>query len=250
MKRILRLNTALLLSLGRVLDMTNMELMQVTGIKNATWYRIMGNPDEITVQQLISIANGLTIPVRRFFSHDDNDVVGGKETYRVNPYKPCFYFGKNLLNLVNTQSTATWQDVASELGLSRSNLRNSLLSVTRLPLNRFLTACELFDIDPFCVIVDPNPLHDNPKGREKLLTTTHGLSSIQSYFATIQNELTNFRTEILMARHDIAVLGNKVDAILEDHENFCLPKIALHAATLAQKNAKENQEQAKKTNCE
>ena len=74
-KRVLRLNTTLFPSLGKVLGMSNKELMEATGIRNATWYRIMGHPDEITVQQLVSIANKLLIPVKRFFLYDDANMV-------------------------------------------------------------------------------------------------------------------------------------------------------------------------------
>ena len=240
MKRLLRLNIALLSALGRVLDMTNTELMEATGIKNATWYRIMGNPNEITVQQLISIANGLSIPVRRFFSYDDSDVVGGKGGYVENPYKPCTYYSENLLNLINTQSTSTWQDVASKLGLSRSNLRNSLLSVTRLPLGRFLKACDLFGIDPFCVIVDPNPLRVNPREQENALTTAPEASALQSYLAAIQNELTDLRTEILMARHDIVRVEKKIDMIIDAHyEDIVAPGDEKPTAELTKQTVKE-----------
>ena len=69
-KRVVRLNTTLFSTLGRVLGMSNTELIKATGISNATWYRVMGHPDEITVQQLIAIANGLHIPVRRFFLYE------------------------------------------------------------------------------------------------------------------------------------------------------------------------------------
>ena len=169
MKHTLQLNTTLITSLGHVLGKTNAELMEAAGVSNATWYRIMGHPDEITVQQLISIANGLCIPVFRFFSIDGVNVIGNKEDYIENPYKPCYYDAEALQALISTRSAATWQDVANSLGITRTNLRNSLLSYTRLPLARFLATCNAFDIEPFLVIVDPNTHRESNGLRSDML---------------------------------------------------------------------------------
>lgn len=216
-KRVVRLNTTLFSTLGRVLGMSNTELMKATGISNATWYRVMGHPDEITVQQLISIANGLHIPVRRFFLYDDTDMVGGKDDYIENPYRSCFYNTKNLMQFIDTRGVATWEEVANELGMSRSNLRKSLLSVTRLPLTRFLAACEIFGIDPFCAIIDPNPLRVNPIERKHTLVSESQYESILANFAITQRELAVFRAEVLNVRRDIVRLEKKIDMIIDAH---------------------------------
>ena len=247
MKRALRLNTTLITSLGRVLGMTNTELMEATGIMNATWYRIMGHPDQITIQQLISIANGLRIPVKRFFSIEDTDMVGNKDDYLENPYKPCLYDTKKLLHLIDTSAVTTWQDVANTLGISRSNLRNSLLLVTRLPLDRFLTSCEFFGIDPFCVIIDPNPLHVNQRGQSYVMETMQEYATIQHDISAIQREMAIFRAEIMNVRRDIADLSKKIDIIIDEYyEEPSSPKVAKRTASMARKIVKEIQSRADK----
>ena len=242
MKRVIRLNTALLSALGRVLGMTNADLMEATGIRSATWYRIMGHPDEITVQQLISIANGLCVPVRRFFSFGDTDMVGSKDDYVANSYKPCSYDGDAMLNLINTSSVATWMDVAKVLGMTRTNLRHSLLLDTRLPVARFLATCEYLGVDPFLVIVDPNPLYDNNQeesNNDILITPEYAV--IQHDINTIHHEMANFKAELTNLRCDIAILGKKIDALLGTHKERFSSERAKRAAKLAAKAAKECQ---------
>ena len=242
MKRVFRLNTALLSALGRVLGMTNADLMEATGIRSATWYRIMGHPDEITVQQLISIANGLCVPVRRFFSYDGIDMVGSKDAYVANSYKPCSYDGDAMLNLINTSSVATWMDVAKVLGMTRTNLRHSLLLNTRLPVARFLSTCEYLGIDPFLVIVDSNPLYPNHQEESNSdMFAVPEYAAIQHDINTIQHEMANFNAELTNVRHDIAALGKKIDALFGTHKERFSPKKVKRAAKLAAKVAKENQ---------
>ena len=246
-KRVIRLNINLFTALGRVLGMSNTELMEATGIKNATWYRIMGHPDEITVQQLITIANRLCIPVRRFFLFDETNMVGSKDDYIENPYKPCHYDTKNLIHLIDTRAVATWQDVADTLGITRSNLRNSLVLATRLPLVRFLTACEYFGIDPFCVIIDPNPLRVDQRERMNLLATKQEYAAIQQNISIIQRELAVFRAEIMNVRRDITVLSKKIDMFIDAHyEELTDPDEAKQTAELTKQVVREIQGRADK----
>lgn len=250
MKHTLQLNTTLITSLGHVLDKTNAELMEATGISNATWYRIMGHPDEITVQQLISIANGLCIPVFRLFSIDGLNVIGNKEDYIENPYKPCYYDAEALQALINTRSAAIWQDVANSLGITRTNLRNSLLSYTRLPVARFLAACDAFDIVPFLVIVDQNPQYI-VRGGEKVATTALGYTNIEfdttrTDLDSIRIELAEVKGELERARRDIAELGEKIDLVLGANKGRSSHKKAKQTAVLAKQVAKEAQSRADK----
>ena len=251
MKHTLQLNTTLMSSLGHVLGKTNAELMEATGVSNATWYRIMGHPEEITVQQLISIANGLCIPVFRFFSIDGVNVIGNKEDYIENPYKPCYYDAEALQALVNTRSATTWQDVANSLGITRTNLRNSLLSYTRLPLARFLASCNAFDIEPFLVIVDPNPQYID-RGGEKVATTACGYTNLPEFdttrtdFDTIKGELAEVKDELERARRDIAKISEKLDQMLGANKGRSSHKKAKQTAELAKQAAKEAQSRADK----
>ena len=251
MKHTLRLNTALITSLGHTLGKTNAELMEAAGVSNATWYRIMGHPDEITVQQLISIANGLCIPVFRFFSIDGVNVIGNKEDYIENPYKPCYYDAEALQALTNTRSAATWQDVANSLGITRTNLRNSLLSYTRLPVARFLAACNAFDIEPFFVIVDQNPQYID-RGGEKVATTALGYTNLSEFdttrtdFDSVRRELAELKDELERARRDIADLGKKIDLMLGTSKGRISHKKAKQTAVQARQVAKEIQSRANK----
>ena len=251
MKHALRLNTSLITSLGHVLGKTNAELMEATGISNATWYRIMGHPDEITVQQLISIANGLCIPVFRFFSIDGLNVIGNKEDYIENPYKPCYYDAEALQALINKRSAATWQDVANSLGITRTNLRNSLLSYTRLPVARFLAACDAFDIEPFFVIVDQNPQYID-RGGEKVATTALGYTNLSEFdttrtdFDSVRRELAELKDELERARRDIADLGKKLDLMLGTHEQYPTAKRTKRTVSKIVQNAELKHQQANK----
>lgn len=209
MKHVLLLNTTLITSLGRVLGKTNTELMEATSISNATWYRIMGHPDEITVQQLISIANGLCIPVFRFFSIDGVNVIGNKEDYIENPYKPCYYDAEALQSLINTRNDATWQDVANLLGMTRTNLRNSLLSYTRLTVTRFLAACDAFGIEPFLVIVDPNAHRESNGQRSDMLApfiTSQNDVPLPENFIEMRVEMAELRKQLFDTKQESSIL--------------------------------------------
>ena len=250
MKHTLQLNTTLITSLGHVLGKTNAELMEVTGVSNATWYRILGHPDEITVQQLVSIANGLFIPVFRFFSIDGVNVIGNKEDYIENPYTPCYYDAEALQALISTRSAATWQNVANLLGMTRKNLRNSLFSYTRLPIARFLTVCEAFDIEPFFVIVDQNPQYIN-RGGEKVVTTALGYTNIEfdttrTDLDSIRIELAEVKGELERVRRDIAELGRNLDILLGTHKGRSSHKKAKKTAVLAKQAVKEARNHADK----
>lgn len=229
MKCAYRLNTTLLQALGRVLGMTNTELMEATGISNATWYRIMGNPDEITIQQLLSIANGLHFPVKRFFSNGDIDMIGSKDDYIENPYKPCDYDGEGLIHLINTCGTATWQDVANKLGITRANLRNSLLSVTRLPVVRLLAACDAFEIDPFLIIVDYN--NKQVKGKSNLFPNEYD----DSVYTEWQRDLALFKDLLEETKRELAEMGKKIDALQRAYDAYdeqLIPKAPKHTTSI------------------
>lgn len=153
----IRINTQLLANLSEVMLLPATEIITLSDIPNTTWYSLMKNPSSITVQQLLGLANGLHIPVRRFFSASRTDVVGKREDYLADPYLPCSYDGEALKRIVSLRRTATWRRAADAVDMTPLRLRDSLLAVRRLPVERFLSVCDVFDVDPFSVLIDPNP---------------------------------------------------------------------------------------------
>lgn len=159
-----RLNTKLLSTLHTVLFMQVVDLREAAGIAKSTWYDIMARPDTITVQHLLSIANGLHIPVRRFFSTGKEDPVGKRDDYVADAYADCYYLGDTLRGIINDRQDATWRRAGEIAGMSYQHVQRSLSSETRTPVVRFLAVCEAFGIDPFTILVDPNPEPDRKPG--------------------------------------------------------------------------------------
>ena len=155
--RLYRLNTRLIKNLSSAVFMTAAEIVDATGMNRSTWYRIVESPHILTVQQLIVIADGLHIPVRRFFSEGRTDVVGRREDYITEDYRPCSYDADTLQDIVDSRPDLSWQMAAEATRVTRDNLRLSLLAVTHTPVVRFLKACEAWKLDPFRILVDPNP---------------------------------------------------------------------------------------------
>ena len=81
----IRFNTQLISSLGSVLHMSAAEMMDAVSIPSTTWYRLLKTPADITIQQLLAIANGLHIPVRHFFSEGAVSIIGHREEYVTEP---------------------------------------------------------------------------------------------------------------------------------------------------------------------
>jgi len=152
-----RLNTRLLSALHSVLLMQAADLRKAVGIARSTWYDITSKPDTITVQHLLAIANGLHIPVRRLFSTGQADVIGKRDDYVAEPYTDCYYLGEALRDDINNRHDATWTRAAEVAGMTYRHAQRSLSSETRTPVVRFLAVCEAFGIDPFTILVDPNP---------------------------------------------------------------------------------------------
>ena len=178
-------------------------------------------------------------------------MIGNKEDYIENPYKSCYYDAEALQALINSRSAATWQEVANSLGITRTNLRNSLLSYTRLPVARFLAACDAFGIEPFFVIVDPNPQYIN-RGGEKVETTALGLTNLQEFdtmrtdFVSMRSELTELKDELESARREIAEMSEKLDLILGSHEKYPIAKRTKRIVSKIVQNAEQEHQQANK----
>jgi hypothetical protein len=176
MKKV-RLNKKLISTLSSVTYIPGTSLMKFAGVRKSSWYNIRSNPDLLTVQQLLGIANGAHIPVRRFFTDEEEDTTGSRDDYIVRDYKPCSYNGEVIRDKVTGDADATWKKAAEATGMTPLHLRDSMLAVTRTPVDRLLAVCETFGIDPFTVLIDPNtpgkpkkkPIGTTGIGHEELL---------------------------------------------------------------------------------
>lgn len=200
MDKTYRLNTRLIRDLGKVLFMPAAEIVAATGMNRSTWYRIVESPHIITVQQLLVIADSLHIPVRRFFFTGRTDVVGKRDDYITEDYLPCRYDADALQDMVDSRPDLSWQQAADATRVTRDNFRLSMLAVTHTPVVRFLKACEVWGIDPFTVLVDPNPepVTEKKKGGGK--------------------EQTDLHAEIGRLRDDVRALSGTVDDLIRKYE--------------------------------
>lgn len=199
-----RLNTKLIASIGEAKFLSVGELIEATIKNKSTWYRILESPEKITLQQLLAIANGLHIPVRRFFLADGKEVAVKRcEDYIVDDYKPCDYDADALREIVKNRRDATWQKAVDATGITRDNLKNSLLAVRRTPVTRFLVACQALKIDPFSILLDPNP-EPKPKGRRP--SSAAGDSALHA--------------EVKLLRRDYEQLNKTVEDLKGKYENL------------------------------
>lgn len=219
-----RLNENLIKSLGSVIRMSSAEMIAKTGIPCTTWYNIMKKPAVITVQQLLAISNGLQIPVSRFFSKGKADLIDKRDDYVTEPYITCRYDDTVLYELVSRRPGASWQKAADIAGMSRTRMRNSLLAVTRTPVVRFLDACKAFDIDPFTVLVDPNPKTKRKCKAANPVSTAYD-HALLAEISTLRKDVTNLTTiaaDIATKYHGLEEkyedMARKYKRLCEEHE--------------------------------
>lgn len=215
----IRLNVKLVDSLCAVLRLTSAEIIDRTGINKSTWYKIMNKPAEITIKQLLSIANGLHIPVRRFFFLGNTFLVGNREDYITEPYLACDYDGEKMRDIVNDrrQREATWQRGAAAVNMSPLRLRNSIVGETRLPVNRFLDVCRAFSVDPFTILIDPNPeLPDNGRKRRRSSSPAPTPQEAEG----LRKEISDLRLQVAELSSTTKELTAKFKTLLADHEKL------------------------------
>lgn len=152
-----QINSKLISSLSSILSIQTRELVSATGITISTWYNLMQSPSDITIQQLLAIANGLHIPVRKFFSEGHIDFVGRHTDYIVSPYIDCYYDSDSLQIITKSRSDFTWKKASQASGITPVRLKKSLIGTTRTPIKRLLSICNTFNIDLFSILIDPNP---------------------------------------------------------------------------------------------
>lgn len=152
----LKLNENLFKNLACALRMTYKEISSQSNISMTTLYRIIETPSKISVQQLIDLANGLCVPVSRFFSKDSKEPVGGREDYiEFNHYKFCFYDKDAMQKVIDSSIVSSYRDIASIVGLHPNRVKESLLAEHRLPVTRLLNLCDNLKIDFFNFVIDP-----------------------------------------------------------------------------------------------
>ncbi len=183
------LNIELIRRLTAVFFRTTSELTEIISIPTPTWYKIIKNPDLITVKQILSIANGLCIPARRLFSTSNITNIGRANDYVTHPYEECYYTPSVLQYIVKQRSECSWAKAAKVVGMSSQRLQDSLLAVTRTPINRFLTVCNVFNIDPFEILIDPNPT-EKPKANQQVAPQVTQNDDMHKDIATLQQQMT------------------------------------------------------------
>ena len=201
-----RLNTKLIKTLSSVLFMPAADIIDATGINRSTWYRIVESPHIITVQQMLLVADKLNIPVRRFFSKGRTDIIGKREDYITEDYRPCRYDADELQRIVDSRPDLSWQQAADATSVTRDNFRLSLLAVTHTPVVRFLKACEVWGIDPFTVLIDPNP---EPEAKKKPRRQNQ---------PDLHTEIGELRSDIRKLSDAVEDLTRKYEALLKAHD--------------------------------
>ena len=190
MNTAIRLNTKLIGSLSSILFMSPADIMKAAGIPHSTWYCIMQVPAAITIQQLLAICNSLHIPARKFFTKGRKGSIGRRDDYIYENYQPCYYDADRLQEIVSNRSDATWQRASEITKVTPQNLRNSLLAVTRTPVTRFLVVCESFGIDPFTILIDPNP-ETRPKSKRTEAANLTGEAQLRQEIQTLREDIAN-----------------------------------------------------------
>lgn len=199
-----KLNEELIKRLYDVTRIPVASMIQRTGIPRSTWYSIMGSPSGISIQQLLSISNGLQIPVRKFFYQGDTFCIGRCDDYVTDDYMTCYYDDAALRALVEDSRSATWQKAADMVGMSRSRLRDSLLAVSRTPVKRYLVVCSIFDINPFTILIDPNP---DSQSRKRCTKPSSEITELRDQIATLTGRVDQLteRYQKLLDAHNFLV---------------------------------------------
>ena len=200
-----KLNIHLLSTLPRVLRMTHNEVSEASGISIAQWYRLAKTPDKITVQQLLGLANGLSVPVSRFFSFGKTEIIGMREDYVIPNYQKCYYDSEAVQQRIGRGTATSWREAAETIGMHWTSVSASLLAVSHTPVVRLLTICETFHFDPFEFLIDPNV--GEPK-RKRNAPPSPGSND------------DNLRDEIATLRKNVADLTNTVSALSDKYASL------------------------------
>lgn len=208
MNGIPRLNVRLIATLAKITRMTNQEISEATEIPIATWYRIAGAPENISVQQLIQLANGLKIPVRKFITFGDVELYGDREDYIRRDYKPCRYNGDALRDQMGRGTNVSMADAAKAMGIDPSHFTKYIRAEKRLLVKSLLSFCEAFNADPFSFIIDPNPVGNG--ARKKKSGPSEGQAALVDELSAIRQELARLREDYERLKEANNVLARKL----------------------------------------
>lgn len=209
----IRINSKLINSLSKILFIQTRELVATTGITISTWYYIMQSPSDITIQQLLAIANGLHIPVRKFFSEGIVDIVGRNTDYIVSPYIQCYYDSDSLQIITKSRSDFTWKKASKASGITPVRLKKSLIGTTRTPIKRLLSICNAFNIDLFSILIDPNP---EPEKNEDTSQKQSAYMAEGNTHRSIRSDIAELRQQIEQLNHTVNDLVTKYEKLLAD----------------------------------
>lgn len=241
----LQLNENLFKNLASALRMTYKEISSQSNISITTLYRIIETPSKISVQQLIDLANGLSVPVSRFFSKDSKETVGEREDYiNLNHYKFCFYDKNAMQKVIDSDTFSSFRDIASVVGLHPNRVKESLLAEHRLPVTRLLNFCDNLKIDFFYIVVDPN-ISSHAMEQKNTTTTTSEYAAILRDIAILQRDMASFKILLEDTKRDIDELNRKLDAVTGTDD---VQPIAWRTKRIVSELAKESKKQQKQTN--
>lgn len=240
----MQLNENLLKELPHVLYMTHGAISKQSNIAIATWYRIVQTPSKISVQQLLDLANGLQVPVSRFISMDDKNIVSQHKDYIVySGYKKCYYDRDAIQKVISSGMISSYRDAAPFVGLHPNRVKESLLAIHRLPVVRLLKFCTSFTLNVFDFIVDPNFPNANIKEQKEITAQSSEYAAILHDIATLLREQAIFREDV---RRDIAELGKKIDLMLGAYEKYPVAKRTKSIVSKIVQNAELEHQQANK----
>lgn len=215
------LNTDLIASLQRVLRAKNNEIVMATDLSDSTWRRINKKPSRITVQQILALANGMSIPVSRFFSPEGCSYIGSREDYIVTEnFQKCYYDSEAVKKIIGYGNSITYKDAADALKLNWTRVAPVLLSVSRLPVTKFLDFCEAFYLNPFDYLVDPNPSNPVLLGKKRKQPDMGAASIAQLIEKITKEEVSQLRQEVTELRTNIQEMSTNFDNLMSKFDEL------------------------------